>query len=150
MEYSCVQFNDLPDEILMIILKKLNNIDVLYSLFGVNKRLNKILSDSLFTNRLTLLISLMNHYFCSLSNPILDQFCLQILPKIHEKIQWLDLEQFSIERILLATNYPNLFGFGLYNIQEEVAIYLFNGNIFYFDSHNMTYEVISYNYMSGM
>jgi hypothetical protein len=128
----------------------LNNIDVLYSLFGVNKRLNKILSDSLFTNRLTLLISLMNHYFGSLPNPILDRFCLQILPKIHDKIQWLDLEPFSMERILLATNYPNLFGFGLYNIQEEVAIYLFNGNIFYFDSHNMTYEVISYNYMSGM
>jgi hypothetical protein len=29
MEYSCIQLNDLPDEILMIILKKLNNLEVL-------------------------------------------------------------------------------------------------------------------------
>ncbi len=29
MEYSCVGLNNLPDEILMIILKKLNNLDAL-------------------------------------------------------------------------------------------------------------------------
>jgi hypothetical protein len=38
MEYSRIQLNDLPDEILMIIFKKLANADVLYSLSGVNKR----------------------------------------------------------------------------------------------------------------
>ncbi|CAF4563734.1 unnamed protein product, partial [Rotaria magnacalcarata] len=32
MEYTCVQLNDLPDEVLMIILKKLANMEVLYSL----------------------------------------------------------------------------------------------------------------------
>ena len=53
MEYSCVQLNDLPDEILLIILKKLSNIEVFYSLLDVNKRLNKITYDSIFTNRLT-------------------------------------------------------------------------------------------------
>jgi hypothetical protein len=42
MEYSCVQLNDLPDEILMIIFTKLANAEVLCSLLGVNKRLNKI------------------------------------------------------------------------------------------------------------
>jgi hypothetical protein len=40
MKRSLVQLNDLPDEILMIILKKLDNDQVLYSLIGVNKRLN--------------------------------------------------------------------------------------------------------------
>ncbi|CAF4381930.1 unnamed protein product, partial [Rotaria sp. Silwood2] len=42
---------------------------------------------------------------------MLDRFCLQILPEIHYKIKWLDLESSSMERILLATNYPNLYGF---------------------------------------
>ena len=76
MKYSCVQLDDLPDEILLFILKKLSNVEILYSLLGVNKRLNKIIYDSIFMNHLTLLISLMNYYFCPLSNPILDRFCL--------------------------------------------------------------------------
>jgi hypothetical protein len=116
MESSCIQLSDIPDEILLIILKKLSNIEILYSVLGVNKRLNNIIYDSMFTNRLTLL----KNDFRSLSTPILDRFCSQILPKIREKILWLDLEPFSMERILGATNYPNLFGFGLYNIQKEV------------------------------
>ena len=55
MKHSSVELNDLPDEILMIILKKLYNVQVLYSLIGVNKRLDTIVNDSIFTNNLTLL-----------------------------------------------------------------------------------------------
>ncbi len=40
--YSLIQLNDLPDEILLIIFKKLNNIELLYSLINVNKRVKKI------------------------------------------------------------------------------------------------------------
>src|SRR5690349_20829140 len=110
MEYSCVQLNDLPDEILLIIFKKLANIEVLYSLIGVNKRLNKIAHDFVFTNHLALLTSTSDGFVYSLRYLILDRFCLHILPKIHQKIKWLDLESRSMERILLATNYPNLCG----------------------------------------
>ena len=53
MEYSCIGLNDLPDEILLIIFKNLNNVDILYSLQGVNQRLNQIIQDSIFTNHLT-------------------------------------------------------------------------------------------------
>ncbi|CAF3878103.1 unnamed protein product [Rotaria sp. Silwood1] len=116
----------LSDKILIYILKKVSNIDVLYSLFGVNKRLHKIVCDSIFTNHLTLLKFSLNHCVLPLSDQIIDRFCLQILPEIHNKIKWLDLESFSMERILFAVNYPNLYGFGLHNIQEENAIYLFN------------------------
>jgi hypothetical protein len=35
MKYSFTQSNDLPDEILMIILRKLHYDEVLYSLIGV-------------------------------------------------------------------------------------------------------------------
>ena len=40
--------------IYLIIFKKLNNVTVLYSLMGVNKRLDKIVHDYIFTNSLTL------------------------------------------------------------------------------------------------
>jgi hypothetical protein len=47
---SCVQLNDLPDELLIFIFKQMNNVEVLYSLFNVNERLDSILQDSIFTN----------------------------------------------------------------------------------------------------
>ncbi|CAF3286006.1 unnamed protein product, partial [Rotaria sp. Silwood2] len=49
MEHLLVELNDLPDEILLMILKKLNSISLLYSLIGVNKRLDTIVRDPIFT-----------------------------------------------------------------------------------------------------
>ena len=46
---SCVELNDLPDEILLIIFKKLNKLETLYSCQGVNQRLNNIIHDPNFT-----------------------------------------------------------------------------------------------------
>ncbi|CAF5097489.1 unnamed protein product [Rotaria magnacalcarata] len=138
MEYSRIQLDDLPDEILMIIFKKLGHILVLYSLIGINKRLNKIAHDSIFTNHLTLIAS-WNHSICALPYPILDQFCSRVLPEIHDKIKWLELETFSMERILFATTYPNLYGLRLHNIQQETAIRIFSGKIFRFDLFNGKY-----------
>jgi hypothetical protein len=143
MKNSSLQLTDLPDEILMIIFKKLDNIELLYSLIDVDLRLNKILNESIFMNRLTLvsfvpsrlvvLRSLSLYRIYPLLDPILDRFCLHILPKIHQKVKWLDLEPLSMERILLAANYPNLFGIALLNIQAERALQLLSGKIFDFD-----------------
>ncbi|CAF1114229.1 unnamed protein product [Adineta steineri] len=119
MEYSFIQLNDLPDEILIIILKELNNIEVFYSLLGVNKRLDSIVLDPIFTRKLTIRRSFngLNQLF----DAVLDRFCLKILPKIHHKIKWIDVESLSLERILLLTNYPNLNGLGLYDLTAEKA-----------------------------
>ncbi|CAF3800435.1 unnamed protein product [Rotaria sp. Silwood1] len=130
MKHSSVELNDLPDEILIIILKKLYNVQVLYSLIGVNKQLNTILHDPIFTSHLTLMRCFSDDSIDSLPDPILDRFCLQILHEIHYKIQWLNLESSSMKRILLATNYPNLFGLGLYDIEIETALSLFIGVLF--------------------
>jgi len=129
MEYSVSQLNDLPDEILVIIFKELFNAEVLYSLIGVNHRLNTIAHDSIFTSHLTLMKYLPDDSIAPLSAPMLDQFRLEILPEIHDKIKWLNLESSSIEPILLAANYPNLCGLGLYNITIEQAESLFVGKI---------------------
>ncbi|CAF1325904.1 unnamed protein product [Rotaria sordida] len=127
MEYSCIQLNDLPDEILMIIFKKLDNVEVLYSLMHVNKRINKLVHDSIFTSGLHLLRYLCSGYIYPLSDSILNRFCSKILPEIGHKIRWLSLESLSVERILLSTNYPNLFGLSLYNIELETALRLLIG-----------------------
>jgi hypothetical protein len=129
---SCLQLNDLPDEILLIIFKKLNNIDLLYSLFDANKRLNKILHDSIFLCDLSLLNRYPNGYIYRLPDQILDRCCLEILPKISHKIKSLDLEPSTMTRILLCTNYPNLYRLGLYNIDKQQAKQLVSGKIFFF------------------
>jgi hypothetical protein len=49
-----IQFMDLPDEILSMISTKLNTIDAFDSLTGIHERIDKILHDRGFTNRLKL------------------------------------------------------------------------------------------------
>jgi hypothetical protein len=135
MKCACIHLNDLPDEILLIIFKKLTNTEVLYSLMGVNKRLNKIVYDSIFTSSVTLISCWSNDFLSPLPWPVLDRFCLQILPSIHHKIKWLNIESSSIERVLLSTNYPNLSGLGLYNLDLGKTKQLFTGKIFYLNCH---------------
>jgi hypothetical protein len=71
---------------------------------------------------------------------MLDRFCLHILPKIHQKIERFHLESRSMERILRATNYPNLYEISLYNVQGKTAMDLFTSKIFYFYSSNDRYN----------
>ncbi|CAF2093043.1 unnamed protein product [Rotaria magnacalcarata] len=125
MEYSRIQLDDLPDEILLIIFEKLNKLSVLYSLAGVNKRLNVIAHSPNFTSRLNLLRCLSDHSIRSLPKRRLERFCSQILPEIHHKIKWLNLEPISIKRILLSTTYPALYGLGLYcnNIEDAMSLF---------------------------
>ncbi|CAF0974676.1 unnamed protein product [Rotaria sordida] len=110
---SCFELNDFSDEILMIILKKLNNFDVLYSLRGVSQRINNVVHDPIFTSRLTF-VKWLSHHFVDLlcCNMILDRFCLQILPEINNKIQWLDVESSSMKYVSHAASYPNLHTLG--------------------------------------
>jgi hypothetical protein len=128
MNRSCVQLNDLPDELLMIIFKKINNVEVLCSLFGLNQRLDSFLQDSTFTSRLSFLKWSSEKFLNIFSREmIFNRFCLQILPAVREKIQWLDVESSSMQQILSAADYPNLYGLGLFNIEEETVKNLFTG-----------------------
>ncbi|CAM4848009.1 unnamed protein product, partial [Rotaria magnacalcarata] len=126
MKYSCVELNDLLDEILLIIFKKLDNLEVLYSFQGVNERLNTIMHDPIFTSRLSFPQLSFNKYIKKFSSDIiLNRFCSQILPTIRTKITWLDLESEFMRNILDAADYPNLYALGLYNVEEETAKCLF-------------------------
>jgi len=66
----------------MIILTKLNTIDA-FNLLDVNKRLDNILHDRVSTNHLTLFRCSSNDIICPLDDKLVDLFCLQILPQIH-------------------------------------------------------------------
>ncbi|CAF4621798.1 unnamed protein product [Rotaria sp. Silwood2] len=76
----------------------------------------------MFTSCLTLFGYLTNGYIYPLPKIMLDRFCLQILPEIHHKINWLDLEPLTMKHILLSANYPNLTGLGLFNIEKQTAL----------------------------
>ncbi|CAF1046126.1 unnamed protein product [Adineta steineri] len=101
MEHLLVELNDLPDEILLMIFKKLNNVSLLCSLISVNKRLNTIVRDSIFTRHLKLMRHCPNDSIGPLPDTTLDRLCSKILPEIRNQIQRLDLESSSIERILM-------------------------------------------------
>ncbi|CAF4805014.1 unnamed protein product, partial [Rotaria sp. Silwood1] len=117
---------DLPDEILLLILKKLNNIDVLYSLIDVNNdHLNSLAQEKTYSHTLN---------FASIDNDSvidqekLDRFCKIILPKIHENVKYFILEPLSMECILLTADYPNLTELKLFNFTEEICLKYFTND----------------------
>jgi hypothetical protein len=129
MSQSSVHLLDLPNEILSIILRKLDNVNVLYSLFAViNERFDRLLQNNVSTNTLHLVsISSTDDEISSLDEPVLNRFCTDILPRIHHNVTHLTLESMSMERILLAGNYPNLTYLKLFNFGKEIALYYFKG-----------------------
>jgi hypothetical protein len=103
---------DLPVEILLKILKKLNNMDVLYSLIGV-EGLDRLAQDEIFTNTL-------NFVFID-NDSMLNRFCNSILPQIENNIKCLILETTNMDRILRSGIYLNL---------TQLKIFKFHPNIF--------------------
>jgi hypothetical protein len=123
-----INFFDLPTEILLIILKKLDNMDVLYSFVDVsNQRLSAIIQENTFTNTLNFVLPTLTDDILSFSDPILDRFCINILPRIHYNVKSLILNSLSMERILLAADYPNLSELKIFNFNLKIALRYFTG-----------------------
>ncbi len=126
---------DLPDEVLLIILKKLNTIDLLHSLVDVNRRFDRLVFDSLYILDLDMTdIMTINSLYdqTSIDPQILPRICEKILPWIHHQIQKLTSEQYSLKQILLAANYPQLYSLSLINFQEEILYQYLTGMAFNF------------------
>lgn len=132
MNQHNVQLLDLPNEILFLILKKLDNIDVLYSLLGINdQRLDIIVQNQIFTNNLNFVSMSSNE---EISGSILDRFCFDILPRIHHNVKSFTLESASMKRILLTANYPNLTKLKLFNFNKQIVSRYFKGKNFMYNS----------------
>ncbi|CAF4044009.1 unnamed protein product [Rotaria sp. Silwood1] len=121
MNYSTVNIVDLCDDILLVILNKLNNIDVLYSLIGVNRKLDRLAQDITFTQSIDLVEISSNEENNSKKKSILDGFCIDIIPRIQHNIESLTLDPLLIDRVLYIGNYSNLHKLTLVNLQLEVA-----------------------------
>ncbi|CAM2723780.1 unnamed protein product, partial [Rotaria socialis] len=89
---------------------KLDNIDVLDSLFGIsNQRLDIVAQQQIFSNILKFVsMSQSTDEICSISDSVLNQFCIDILPRIQQNVKSLSVESASIECILSVGIYPNL------------------------------------------
>ncbi|CAF4895161.1 unnamed protein product [Rotaria sp. Silwood1] len=117
---------DLPNEILLIILKKLDNMDVLYSLFDLNnERLDKIIQENTFTNNLNFVLITLTDDVLSISDSRIDRFCKNILPKIYYNVKSLILNSLSMERILFAADYPNLNKLKIFNFNDTIVLRYF-------------------------
>ncbi len=128
MNQSNVTLLDLSDEILLIIFKKLDNMDILYSLLDVdNQRLDMIVQEKTFTKSLDFVLTSLTDDALSIADSIVDRFCMNILPKINYNIKFLILESGSMERILLAADYPNLTELKLYNVNDHIVLNHFTG-----------------------
>ena len=125
-----LNITDLPDEILLIIFNKLNKIDDLYSLAGVNKRFGRIILNSLHILNLDTTNMVIQSFYertFSIDNNILSKMCSKILPRIHHQLNELVVEQNSLKYILLAANYPQLDSLSLVDFQKEVLFQYLTG-----------------------
>ena len=106
---------DLPDEILLTIFKKLNMIDMFYSLTDVNQRFDRLAYDFFYSYHLNFAIKRENTH-------ILDKICSKILPRINQKITQLTLEPLCMERVLATCHYPQLHSLSFVNFDPETLL----------------------------
>ena len=132
MDQHSVNLVDLPNEILFLILRKLSNVDVLYSLLNINnQRLETIAQQEIFTNILNFVsIPRSNDEIPSISVSMLVRFCASILPRIHTNVKTLIVESGSMESILRAAIYPNLTKLKIYNFNQAIVSRYFMGEFF--------------------
>ena len=129
MSSSSVHLLDLPDEMLLYIIRRLDNVDVLYSLFGINHgRLDRIIREKSFSHHLNFTTSILHHTDNATIESILDRFSQNILPHIHFNIQSLTVQLSYMQRILLASHYPNLTQLKILDFhRDSVALSCFTG-----------------------
>ncbi|CAF4236934.1 unnamed protein product [Rotaria socialis] len=144
MDISNVSILDLPDEILLTIFKKLNNIDLLYSLMGISQKLDRFACDFYFTKDVDLTTVSSNDTSNSRLNVMVDRFCTYILPRIHNNVACLSVQASLFQRILHSSNYPNLRKLTLINLDIDTASHMFNKKSLFIRSykHQISHLVV--------
>ncbi|CAF3627492.1 unnamed protein product [Rotaria socialis] len=115
---------DLPDEILLVTLNKLNTTDVFHSLVDVNQQFDRLALHYLYVRNIdmtdTMTITSLYDQTSSINTKILSKISEKVLPRIHHQVYKLTIEQYSMQRIILAANYPQLYCLSLINFQKEI------------------------------
>jgi hypothetical protein len=129
-----VNILDLPNEVLLIILNKLDMVDVFNSLVDVCKRLDQLVFDPFCIRNLDMTSMTMKSFFdrtYSVEDQVLSRICSNILPRIHHQVNELIIEQQSIERVLHALNYPQLYSLTLMDFEAEKLCQCLTGKLFH-------------------
>ncbi|CAF1313478.1 unnamed protein product [Rotaria sp. Silwood1] len=134
---------------LLTILMKLNNVDVLYSVIGVNKKLDQLARDITFTRSIDLVKILSNKKSKSKTKSILDRFCFDIIPRIQHNIESLTLDRLSIGRVLCIGNYLKLWKLTLVNLPLKMACHIFNdeSSFIHMFKHQILHLIIKTNHI---
>ena len=112
---------DLPDELLLLILKQLDDIDILSSFFNIgNHRLHRLTCHKTSPTHLHFPLNL-------LSDSLFERLTQQIFPRIHHHVESLTLPTELLERVLLRDQFPNLTELTLCNFQRDTALHHFTG-----------------------
>ncbi|CAF1177881.1 unnamed protein product [Rotaria sp. Silwood1] len=108
----------------------------------IDEQFDILLQDNIFTNTLNMISKSStddDDDICSIDDRILDRFCIDILPKIHHNIKHFILEPMSMERILLASNYPKLTSLKLFNFGQNIALNYFTDKSIF--QHIFKYQI---------
>ncbi|CAF1478481.1 unnamed protein product [Adineta steineri] len=113
---------DLPDEILLCILHKINVVDALYRQSGLHHRLDQLLFDPIYVRELDFTIKSWDGSISPLNDLIIDKFCEKILSRINNKIIKLTIEPHAFERILNNISYPKVSSLSLTNFSSKTLL----------------------------
>ncbi len=105
-------------------------VDILFSLVGINERLDRLIFDPLYIRNLDMTIMITKALFLhtfSIDNHVLDRICEKILPRIHHQVNKLTVERRSMERVLRSFNYPQLYSLSLDDFPEEMLFQYLTG-----------------------
>ncbi|CAF1391886.1 unnamed protein product [Adineta ricciae] len=124
---------DLPDEVLLIIMKRLSMVNVLYSLVGVCKRLDQLVFDTNCTHHLDMTSMTMRSFYdrtYSIEDRILSRNFQKIVPRICHQVNKLTIEPNTVQRVLQTASYLKLYSISFMNFpQEEFVDHLRNNTI---------------------
>jgi hypothetical protein len=123
----------MPNEILLMIFKKLNMVDVLYSLVSVTQRFDQLILNPFYIRNLDMTSMTMKSFYdriYSIDDQVLSKICKNILPRIHHQVNELIVEQNSMERVLHTINYPQLYSLSLIDFEAEVLLEYLTGKLF--------------------
>ena len=141
---------DLPNEILLIIIEYISVIDVLYSLVGITERLDQLVLDpiSVRTLKLTCLrLELLPERIYALDERAFATLCRTVLPRIRHPINQLIVDQFAIDDVFRAREYPQLHSLSLLDLDESYALDLIQGKATLV--HFLAREELSRHFLAG-
>jgi hypothetical protein len=123
---------DLPNEILLIIKKYLSMADVFSAFGGLTKRLDQLVLDPIGTRTLNmhcLRLDRLPDRIYSIDDRALETICRNVLPRICHHVTELIVDQFTIESVIRASEFPALCSLSLLDIDKTCAFDILQGKL---------------------